>query len=165
MIVWLNTTMSWIRKWTNSKVKYSWKKIGLACEYIASQCDDVNCIVAVARGGLAPASIIANRLNIKNVYSIGLSSYVMQSDGTQTQQDMDVYQTIDKLKCDKILIVDDISDKGTTFDYVKEHVNKICTARVITSAIVYKPGTSHVPDVVYDQVPDDRWVVFPWEKE
>ena len=78
---------------------------------------------------------------------------------------MDVYQTIDKLKCDKILIVDDISDKGTTFDYVKEHVNKICTARVITSAIVYKPGTSHVPDVVYDQVPDDRWVVFPWEKE
>lgn len=73
-------------------------------------------IVAVSRGGLLPAGILAYELNIRNVEVINMSSY----DGETQRQDKDITVKADIGTVDEqTLIVDDISDTGKTFNLLR----------------------------------------------
>lgn len=166
--------MSWIRKWTKSKRHLSWRYITRACDNITTQIRDNNQtpdhIIALARGGLIPGTIMANMLDIRHVYSVGLSSYHVEPDGTQTQHQFDVYQQLSN-ECTRVkrgehvLIVDDISDKGTTFEHVIQLMNHMHQVKITTAAIMMKPATKHVPTHCHETVNNNKWVVFPWEKQ
>lgn len=127
-------------------------------------------VVALARGGLIPGTVVANMLNIRHVYSVGLSSYHLNDDGIETQQMFDVYQrlTNDNKHIhpgDHVLIVDDISDKGTTFDNVIKLISSTHDVKISTASIVMKPKTMHQPTFCHEVVDDNKWIVFPWEKQ
>lgn len=114
--------------------------------------------------------MMANLLDIRHVYSMGLSSYVPSIKGCETQQQFDIYQQIDsnsrRIKSnDRVLIVDDISDRGTTFEHVTTRIKRTYDVRVDTMSIVMKPETSHVPTYYHETINSDKWVVFPWEKK
>lgn len=166
--------MSWIRKWTTSKRRLSWKYVNHACREISNQINSTDIVpdhvVALARGGLIPGTVIANMLNVRQVYSIGLSSYHLNDDGIETQQVFDVYQRLainDKhiRPGDHVLIVDDISDKGTTFDNVIKLISSTHAVKISTASIVMKPKTTHQPTFCHEVVNDSKWIVFPWEKQ
>ncbi len=67
-------------------------------------------------------------------------------------------------KCDKInsedvlLIIDDISDSGTT---MKRYYNTYFSENLITATLHLRPGSKFVPDYYYDVTED--WIVYAWE--
>lgn len=125
----------------------------------------VSSIIGLSRGGLIPATIIAQMLNVNNVYSIGLKSYGEDGSYKTRLKTPNMYQDLtwanvrSMNKCDgSVLIVDDISDEGVTMIHVSSKYklnNKRCATLFI------KNKTSFIPR--YYSKSTDEWIVFPWE--
>ena len=99
-----------------------------ACKDIADKIKSENLekitIVAVARGGLVPATIIAHLLGIKDIRFIRLSSYA-----NDHQQSELVDTTFDEIpNAETTYIIDDICDSGETLLYLRKKypLAKIC---------------------------------------
>lgn len=164
--------MSWIRIWKNKKRRYGWRHVSKACERLAIEYDHATPtrIIALARGGLIPATIMANKLGVRHVYSLGVSSYELQHDGQEQQGTFNMYQRLPSNasrvdKHDIVLLVDDISDQGETFIYAKQYIEQVVGGDVKTMSIVTKTQTKHVPDYTYETVDQSQWIVFPWERD
>jgi hypoxanthine phosphoribosyltransferase len=160
--------MSWtrlIRK--NNRRKYSWRYIERACELISKRVEflGIDRIIGLSRGGLVPATILANNLHVREVYSIGVASY----DKNNTPGNINTYQRLPMnasgfSRGENVLIVDDISDKGDTFKHVYGTTEMQHECMLYTASIFIKPNTKHIPDFYHSQVPEKQWVVFPWER-
>ncbi len=111
-------------------------------------------IVAVTRGGLVPAHIIARELDIRIIDTICISSY----DET-TQREAVVLKSVagDGSGC---LIVDDLVDTGTTGRIVREMLPKAHFATVYA-----KPAGRPIVDTFVTEVSQDTWILFPWDTE
>jgi len=112
-------------------------------------------IVGLSRGGLIPATIISNILNIRKVYSIGLKSYEDTMQG-----DLEIYQIPELKDMEKILIIDDISDTGESLKATKEMIQN---KDVITTCLHIKEKSIFLPDIYGKSVENNVWVVYPWE--
>lgn len=164
---------------------FNWNSVELSCIDIGNHIksssfyfkDPSLCIVAISRGGLVPARLIARELDVREIFTIAVSSY---SDKTNLQQDsITVYQGLDGLSIDNInryrfaLFVDDIVDSGSTLDFIVDYwlrinENRDRYAAPVTASLVYKPKHSLVkqPDFFHTQVNNhDEWVIFPWEQK
>lgn len=161
--------MSWIQIWKKSKRFYGWRHVNKACRKLSISYQHTlpTRIIALARGGLVPATIMANQLGVRQIYSLGISSYEVTTDGTERPGSFDLYQNLPANtrvgNDDVVLLIDDISDKGTTFKYSADYVKEIVGGRVVTVSLVIKPSTKFKPDYYNEVVDDDQWVVFPWE--
>ena len=61
-----------------------------------------------------------------------------------------------------VLIVDDVADSGQTLDVVSRGIKKH-GEEVETLTLMYKPQSKHTPTFYVREVPDDVWIIFPWE--
>ena len=76
-------------------------------------------VVAIARGGLVPATIVARELNIRVVESVAVKSYDHQAQGQIKVLKSISSEIIDKARSGgKILIVDDLVDTSATWPTV-----------------------------------------------
>lgn len=111
-------------------------------------------IVAVSRGGLIPAGIIAYELDIRSCDLINMSSY--DGDNQRNDSEIELDSHLSELGSDS-LIIDDLADSGRTFRMLREKFPLAKFACVYT-----KPKGSDSAD--YSAVPlPDNWVVFPWD--
>lgn len=118
---------------------------------------DWNGIVAIARGGLVPASLLAYELNIRTVETISLASY--GEDHQQTE--LKLLKGPNDALGDGTgwLIIDDLVDTGETTRLVRELLPQAYMA------VVYaKPLGKPVVDKFVKEVSQDTWIVFPWEE-
>jgi xanthine phosphoribosyltransferase len=111
-------------------------------------------IVAVTRGGLVPAHIIARELDIRIIDTVCISSY----DDTR-QRDV---QILKRIEGDGTgwLIVDDLVDTGKTGRVVREMLPEAHFATVYA-----KPAGRLVVDTFITEVSQDTWILFPWDTE
>lgn len=128
-----------------------------ACKDIADKIKPENLekitIVAVARGGLVPATIIAHLLGIKDIKFIRLSSY-----SNEHQQSELIDTTFDEIpNAETTYIIDDICDSGKTLLYLRKKypLAKICV--VINKNQTIKPDFAPITE------PAGLWINFPWE--
>ena len=115
-------------------------------------------VVGVARGGLIPARIIADLLDISTIGSIGVTFY---KDVGQPMRNPIITHPLNVTvlyKC--ILLVDDIVDTGKSLALVASKIRRRA-AELITATIYRKPSACVVPDYFAEET--DVWVVFPWE--
>lgn len=113
-------------------------------------------IVAVTRGGLVPAAIIARILDIRLIETICIRSY---SD-TNTQGTMSVLK---EARCvddggEGWLIVDDLVDSGAT---AKEIHRMLPKGLYVT--VYAKPLGRPEADIAMIDVHQETWLVFPWD--
>ena len=111
-------------------------------------------IVAVTRGGLVPAAIVARELDIRLVDTVCISSY----DET-TQRAMQVLKPIPG-DGEGYLIIDDLVDTGDTARTVREMLPKAHFATVYA-----KPAGRPLVDTYVTEVSQDTWILFPWDIE
>src|ERR1700749_1329655 len=77
--------------------------------------------VAITRGGLVPAAIVARELNIRTVDCVAVKSYDHQNQGSIKVLKAIDPEIIAKAKAGKkILIVDDLVDTGATARVVRD---------------------------------------------
>jgi xanthine phosphoribosyltransferase len=111
-------------------------------------------IVAITRGGLVPASIIARELEIRLVDTICISSYDYKQQGeTQVLKSPETGG-------EGWLLIDDLVDTGNTARIVK---NLLPEAHFAT--VYAKPAGRPVVDTFITEVSQDTWILFPWDTE
>ena len=111
-------------------------------------------IVAVARGGLVPATILAYELGVPMIDTICVSTH--SDDGERLDLKMRKVLPGNGEGC---LVVDDLTDTGRTFQSIKAYLPK---AHYV--ALYAKPDGRDDADTYSADVAQDVWVRFPWEK-
>ncbi|MCP4923359.1 MAG: xanthine phosphoribosyltransferase [bacterium] len=141
----------------SNKCHFSWQNIHKDALELAEKVKDkgpFEGVIGVARGGLVPATIIANALGIKKVIAFSISSY----DSNGQQRELVVLDSVtDKEK--KWLVIDDLVDSGATLEKVSQYLPESYFA-----VLYAKPQGKSKTDVFVKEVSQDTWVVFPWEE-
>jgi len=137
----------------------SWEQLQNDCRALAWKLlearSDWTRIVAIARGGLIPAAIIARELNIRVVDTVCISSYTLRNQG----ESIDILKRPDLADMDeKWLIIDDLVDTGRTAGVVKEMFPGIHFATVYA-----KPEGRPLVDTFITEVSQETWILFPWD--
>lgn len=113
-------------------------------------------VIAITRGGMAPAMIVARELDIRVVDTISVKSY-----DHQDRSDAKVLKAPDEgIVGDGtgVLIVDDLVDSGKTLELVRSLYPKAHFATVYA-----KPKGRPMVDTYITEVSQDTWIFFPWD--
>ena len=119
-------------------------------------------MLAITRGGLVPAGMLAYRLGIRNIL-IAAVEYYDDAGRPGPRPTFLQFPADPLLRGQRVLIVDEVWDSGTTIQAVTERVRQ-AGGQPTTAVLHYKPGRSRVagaPD--HHVVTTDRWVVYPFK--
>ena len=111
-------------------------------------------IVAIARGGLVPAAIVARELEIRLIDTFCVASY-----DDRLRGDVNVLKEA-KYDGTDWLIIDDLVDTGQTAKAVRQRLPKAHLATVYA-----KPAGRPMVDTFITEVSQDTWILFPWDSE
>lgn len=163
------------------KIKYTWSQIEGACIDLARQLNFDNWkpdyIVGISRGGLVPANLLSQYLNIKmHVLHVSLRDH-------PSMNESNTWMSSDALGSDNeppanILIIDDINDSGATISWIKDDWQQSCCpkdpkwnnvwgnnvriATIFNNVSSYEKVDYFVEEI--NKLEKDVWVVFPWEE-
>jgi xanthine phosphoribosyltransferase len=115
-------------------------------------------IVAVTRGGLVPAGIVARELGIRVVETICVASYHEENQRGEVEVLKGLSDTILSRPGEDVLIVDDLVDTGATARAVRELLPRAHFATVYA-----KPQGRPMVDTFVTEVSQDTWIFFPWD--
>lgn len=113
-------------------------------------------IVAISRGGLIPAAIIARELDMRLVESVCIVTYQDEQRGEPEV----IKPPAAAGDGTGFLIIDDLVDSGTTARIVRAllpHAHFAC--------IYAKPQGRETVDSYVTEVSQDTWILFPWDTE
>ena len=116
-------------------------------------------IVAITRGGLVPAAIVARELGIRLIETVCVASYDHMARGevrVVKTVAADIVALGDRGK--GVLIVDDLVDTGQTAKLVREILPLAHFATVYA-----KPMGRPLVDTFITEVSQDTWIFFPWD--
>lgn len=144
-----------------SKRHVEWLEFGRLCERLAGSITGsgkkVDLVVGIARGGIPPAMVVADRLRVP-IDFINVKSYT----GVQQRGRVKIISTLfEDASMKNVLVVDDLVDQGETMGTILAFLEKYHPSKVMTAALFIKPWSNFRPDFFVDIT--DTWVVFPWE--
>ena len=113
---------------------------------------DFKGIVAITRGGLIPAALIARELDVRLIDTVCIKSY-----DHMEQSQLDVLKGVDH-DGEGWLLVDDLVDTGKTAKAVRE---MLPNAHFVT--IYAKPDGKPLVDQYLTEVGQQCWIQFPWD--
>jgi xanthine phosphoribosyltransferase len=154
-----NFNQGWILMTIPSELALSWDDIERDASRLAQQIAPLapfKGILAITRGGLAPAQLLAYFLDIRTIDTLGIASYedrqaglprVVKPAGSQIGTGHNW------------LVVDDLADSGATFAAARTLYPQ---AHFIT--LYVKPQGKAQADYYVAEVEQNTWLVFPWEK-
>ena len=111
-------------------------------------------VVAVTRGGLVPAAIVARELELRLIDTICIATY---EDRTRGEPKVLKDSPGDG---EGWLIIDDLVDTGKTAKVVRDLLPKAHFATVYA-----KPAGRPLVDTFITEVSQDTWILFPWDTE
>jgi len=111
-------------------------------------------VVAITRGGLVPAAIVARELEIRLVDTICVVTYDDRERGEPT-----VLKTVPG-DGTGLVIVDDLVDTGVTAKVVRRLLPKAHFATLYA-----KPAGRPLVDTFISEFSQDTWILFPWDLE
>jgi uncharacterized protein len=119
-------------------------------------------VVAITRGGLVPAGMLAYRLNLREILVVGVEFY-RDEGGTHERPRIGHMPADELLAGRRVLVVDEVWETGETMTEVLARV-RAAGADPVSAVLHYKPGRSRVTGV-----PDhyaatiDAWVTYPYK--
>lgn len=151
------------QNWKDEYLPLTWTDFASACFKLSKQLKQskktFDLIVAIARGGLAVSQLLSDSLTLP------IASFTVQSyeDLKKQKSPRITYGLGCKLKHQRVLLVDDVSDSGKTFLRGIEHLLEMGTKRnhITTVSLHYKPHSVYRPDYFVNQT--DKWIVYPYE--
>jgi xanthine phosphoribosyltransferase len=116
-----------------------------------------NGLIAITRGGMVPAAVIARELEIRTIDTLCIASY----DETE-QGDLVVLKHVKQDVGDGTgwLVIDDLVDTGKTAKQVRALLPQAHFGTVYA-----KPEGRPEVDTFVTEVSQDTWILFPWDTE
>ena len=116
-------------------------------------------IVTLAKGGWPMTRSLVDFLSADKVVSLGIKFY---SGINQRFSEPKIYQDFPiKLTGEKILLFDDVTDTGNSFQFTQTHLQKNNVKSITTASLFYKPHSVFKPD--YYGFETSAWIIFPYE--
>ena len=118
-------------------------------------------IVAITRGGLVAAAIVARELDVRLIETVCVVSYYDYKNQGELRLLKAVADSIVALGGGSgkgVLIVDDLVDTGKTAKLVRDLLPKAHFATVYA-----KPMGRPMVDTFITEVSQDTWIFFPWD--
>ncbi len=119
-------------------------------------------IVAIARGGVAPARLLCDYLGVMDLLTIKVEHWVETA--AHTEDAVVKYPFTADLSGKKTLLVDDICDTGRSIIVSKKYIleyNRPEELRIATMQYI-SPVAEITPDYYVDEVKDWTWYMYPW---
>jgi xanthine phosphoribosyltransferase len=119
-------------------------------------------IIAITRGGMVPAAILARELDIRLIDTICVTSYD-KSAGTDgaamVRGDLNIIKSVEG-DGEGMILVDDLVDTGKTAQCVRDLLPKAHFATIYA-----KPAGKPLVDTFITEVSQDTWIRFPWDMD
>ena len=141
----------------------SWQELHRDAKALAwrlSAMGNFTAVVAITRGGLVPAAIVARELGIRVIETVCVTSYEHV-----TQGELRVLKGVAAAVAGAgggrgkgVLVVDDLVDTGKTLRLVRELLPEAHYA-----AVYAKPMGRPMVDTFITEVSQDTWIFFPWD--
>jgi uncharacterized protein len=141
----------------------SWEELSaMVADLAESVRGEYDVMLAITRGGLVPAGMLAYRLGIRNILVAAVEYY--DDDGVPGPRPTFLQFPSDPLlRGQRVLIVDEVWDSGTTIHAVTERVRQ-AGGLPTTAVLHFKPDRSQVPGRPdHHVVTTDHWVVYPFK--
>ncbi len=119
-------------------------------------------VIGLARGGLVPARLIADYLNIKELYVVKTEHWgVTATPDGQAKLAQGLQVSIEGRRA---LVVDDITDTGQSLKLAVEHISSHRPEEIKSATLLHITHSKYVPDYYAAPVPEDKWTwfIFPW---
>jgi xanthine phosphoribosyltransferase len=118
-------------------------------------------IIAITRGGLVPAALVARELDIRLVDTVCVTSYSSSGGGTaeQTQAEVTILKGVAG-DGDGFLLIDDLVDSGRTAQVVRRLL-----PRAHFATLYAKPAGRPFVDTCVKEFKQNKWIFFPWDIE
>jgi len=118
-------------------------------------------IIAITRGGLVPAALVARELDIRLVDTVCVMSYASGATGQaeQVQSEVKVLKAVAG-DGDGYLLIDDLVDSGRTAVHVRKLLPKAHFATLYA-----KPAGRPIVDTYVKEFKQNKWIFFPWDIE
>lgn len=146
-------------------LRLTWQDIENMCDRITEEIKKrgykIDVIVAVSRGGLIPARILSDRLDVRLITSI---SIVFYDDIGKRLDNPRLVQGISNeklIRYKNILLCDDIVDTGESLELAINHLKQLKPKNILSTSLLVKPHAKIYPDIFEQET--DAWVIFPWE--
>ena len=143
----------------------SWAAVVSLAQKLAVQIQGDNyhpdIIVAIGRGGYVPARLLADYLDMMNLTSIKIEHYFrgLHKHPVTTV----IYPLSIDVTDQRVLLVDDVSDSGETFEVALQHIQQRSKPQSIRTAVLHhKVVSSYTPDYYGDELHEWRWLTYPW---
>ena len=144
-----------------------WDDITRLVDKLAAQLDgqDFDAMLVVTRGGMVPAGLLSEALDIRNILVAAVQFYT--GIGTTLEHPRFLqFPDASLLEGSSILVVDDVWDSGRTAAEVRERIRSV-GGNPLLAVLHYKPRASRYPDQQPDfhaEVTED-WIVYPWDSD
>jgi xanthine phosphoribosyltransferase len=113
-------------------------------------------VVAVTRGGLVPAAVVARELGIRVIETVCVASYDYDKQG-----EISILKPVSEAVAgagEGVVVVDDLVDTGATAKVVREMLPQAHFA-----AVYAKPAGRPLVDTFITEVSQDTWIYLPWD--
>jgi hypoxanthine phosphoribosyltransferase len=144
-------------------INVSWDEldrlVGVLADRVGS---DYDLVLAITRGGLVPAGILAYRLDLREILVAGVEFYTTGG-RTHEAPRFGHFPDAELLRGKRILVVDEVWESGETMAAVFERV-RAAGGLPMSAVIHYKPGRSRValePD--HYAALAHGWVTYPYK--
>lgn len=116
-------------------------------------------VIGIARGGIVVAKIIEDILGVGNMSSIEIKLY--EGIGRKGENARIVQPLTINIEGMRVLLVDDVSDTGTTLEIAYNYLRGFRPSEIRTATLMVKPWTRFKPNYYAGET--SAWIIFPWE--
>jgi len=114
-------------------------------------------IISVTRGGLVPAAIVAEEMNIRNIETVSVIGYSPDDNNPEIMAEAKIVKAAHVGDGEGWLVIDDLVDTGRTVEMLRKVMPKAYFATVYA-----KPEGVRFADTYAGDVAQDIWIQFPW---
>lgn len=148
----------------DDEIVISWPELHRDARYLSEELHRLGewrGIIAITRGGLVPAALVARELEIRLIDTVCVSSYGAGSGGgaEQEQSGVKVLKGVTG-DGDGYLLIDDLVDTGKTAQVVRQMLPKAHFATLYA-----KPAGRPFVDTCIKEFKQNKWIFFPWDIE
>jgi len=148
----------------DDEIVISWAELHRDARYLSMQLHALGTwqgIIAITRGGLVPAALVARELEIRLIDTVCVTSYGTggTSGAEQIQGEARVLKGVVGDGAG-FLLVDDLVDTGRTAKVVREMLPKAHFATLYA-----KPLGRPIVDTCVKEFKQNKWIFFPWDIE
>ncbi len=144
------------------EIVISWPELHRDARYLSRvlhEKGDWKGIIAITRGGLVPAALVARELEIRLIDTVCVVSYdAEEAGGAQQQQGELRWLKSVEGDGDGWLLIDDLVDTGRTARAVRERL-----PRAHFATLYAKPLGRPVVDTFVKEFRQEKWIYFPWD--